>query len=214
MDDPGGRRVRAHDRRGRADRARIVDARVRDRHGAAAAPAAPPRRRRRRPPPPVAKPDVDTDGDGIVDRLDKCPTDPEDKDGFEDEDGCPDPDNDKDGVPDVTDKCPNVPEDKDAFEDEDGCPDPDNDKDGILDTVDKCPNEPETFNGFEDDDGCPDKASLVVLTAEKIEIKQQINFATNKSTIKKDSFPLLAAVAKIMSLAPRDHEGARRGPHR
>ncbi len=157
------------------------------------------------PPPAVEKPapDVDTDGDGIFDRLDKCPTEPEDKDGFEDDDGCPDPDNDKDGVPDVTDKCPNVPEDKDGFEDDDGCPDPDNDKDGFLDPVDKCPNEPETFNGFQDDDGCPDKgAPLAVLTGEKIEIKQQINFASNKSTIKKSSFPLLAVVAKLMSLHP------------
>ena len=157
------------------------------------------------PPPPVKKPppDVDTDGDGIVDRLDKCPTDPEDKDGFEDEDGCPDPDNDQDGVPDVTDKCPLVPEDKDAFEDDDGCPDPDNDKDGFLDGVDKCPNEPEVFNGFEDDDGCPDKgAPLAVLTNDQIEIKQQVNFATDKSTIKKSSFTLLATVARIMKLHP------------
>ena len=35
---------------------------------------------------------------------------PEDKDGFEDTDGCPDPDNDKDGIPDVSDKCVNEPE--------------------------------------------------------------------------------------------------------
>jgi outer membrane protein OmpA-like peptidoglycan-associated protein len=150
--------------------------------------------------PPV---DVDTDGDGIVDRLDKCPTEPEDKDGFEDEDGCPDPDNDKDGVPDVTDKCPLDPEDKDGFEDEDGCPDPDNDKDGFLDGVDKCPNEAEVFNGFQDDDGCPDKgAPLAVLTNDQIEIKQQVNFATDKSTIKKNSFKLLATVAVIMKLHP------------
>jgi len=157
------------------------------------------------PPPPVKRPppDKDTDGDGLVDRLDKCPLDPEDKDGFEDDDGCPDLDNDKDGVPDVTDKCPMVPEDKDGFEDDDGCPDPDNDKDGFLDAVDKCPNDPETFNGFEDDDGCPDKGPvLAVLTDNKIEIKQQVNFATNKSTIKEVSFPLLATVAKIMALHP------------
>jgi len=38
--------------------------------------------------PPVNK---DTDLDGIVDRNDACPTEPEDKDGWEDEDGCPDP---------------------------------------------------------------------------------------------------------------------------
>ena len=51
----------------------------------------------------------DRDGDGIVDAIDKCPDEPEDFDGFEDEDGCPDPDNDRDGIPDVQDKCPNIP---------------------------------------------------------------------------------------------------------
>ncbi|MCB9778134.1 MAG: OmpA family protein [Alphaproteobacteria bacterium] len=35
--------------------------------------------------------DKDTDLDGIVDRDDRCPTDPEDKDGWQDDDGCPDP---------------------------------------------------------------------------------------------------------------------------
>jgi OOP family OmpA-OmpF porin len=40
---------------------------------------------------------------------DKCPTDPEDKDGFEDTDGCPDPDNDKDGILDVHDRAPTSP---------------------------------------------------------------------------------------------------------
>ncbi len=98
----------------------------------------------------------DQDGDGILDRFDKCPTEPEDRDGFEDADGCPDPDNDNDGIPDALDKCPNDPEDKDGFEDADGCPDLDNDKDGIPDKLDKCPNEPEDFDNFEDTDGCPD----------------------------------------------------------
>ena len=98
----------------------------------------------------------DTDGDGLIDPKDACPLDPEDKDDFEDSDGCPDPDNDKDGILDVDDKCPLDPEDKDAFEDVDGCPDPDNDKDGILDVADTCPNEPEDKDGFEDTDGCPD----------------------------------------------------------
>ncbi|HEY0250939.1 MAG TPA: outer membrane beta-barrel protein, partial [Kofleriaceae bacterium] len=41
----------------------------------------------------------DSDGDGIPDDQDKCPNEPEDKDGFQDDDGCPDPDNDNDGVP-------------------------------------------------------------------------------------------------------------------
>jgi outer membrane protein OmpA-like peptidoglycan-associated protein len=128
----------------------------------------------------------DNDQDGIKNKEDNCPDDPEDKDGFQDADGCPDPDNDKDGIPDLKDKCPNEPEDKDGFQDEDGCPDPDNDKDGvpdtkdkcpndaqgpdgkegcpnldkdgdgILDISDKCPNDPEDKDGFQDEDGCPD----------------------------------------------------------
>jgi len=104
-------------------------------------------------PPPV---DNDPDHDGIVGAADKCPNDPEDKDGFQDEDGCPDLDNDGDGIPDAQDKCPNEPEDKDGFQDEDGCPDPDNDGDGIPDAADKCPLEPEDKDGFQDEDGCPD----------------------------------------------------------
>ena len=71
------------------------------------------------PPPPPA----DTDKDGILDVVDKCPNDPEDKDNFEDADGCPDPDNDKDGILDVSDKCPNDPEVVNGIEDTDGCPD-------------------------------------------------------------------------------------------
>ena len=71
------------------------------------------------PPPPVA----DRDKDGIPDDDDECPDEPEDKDGFEDEDGCPDPDNDKDGIPDAADKCPNEPETINGIEDDDGCPD-------------------------------------------------------------------------------------------
>ena len=48
---------------------------------------------------------------------------PEDRDGFQDEDGCPDPDNDADRILDVDDSCPNDPETYNGTEDEDGCPD-------------------------------------------------------------------------------------------
>ena len=106
--------------------------------------------------PDVPKVDGDRDGDGIPDSRDKCPDQPEDKDMFQDEDGCPDPDNDGDGIPDDKDKCPLDAEDKDGFQDEDGCPDLDNDGDGIPDARDKCPNEPEDKDGFQDLDGCPD----------------------------------------------------------
>ena len=98
----------------------------------------------------------DRDHDGVPDSQDLCPDEPEDRDGFEDADGCPDPDNDQDGIPDAQDRCPNEPEDRDGFQDADGCPDPDNDGDGIPDIQDKCPNEPEDRDGFQDEDGCPD----------------------------------------------------------
>jgi outer membrane protein OmpA-like peptidoglycan-associated protein len=97
----------------------------------------------------------DRDGDGYKDDVDKCPDDPEDFDGFEDEDGCPDLDNDQDGIPDTMDKCPNEP----GPRENDGCPFKkvnDRDGDGIPDDVDKCPDDPEDFDGFEDEDGCPD----------------------------------------------------------
>ena len=67
--------------------------------------------------------DNDPDHDGVVGAADQCPNEAEDKDGFQDEDGCPDPDNDGDGVPDAQDKCPLEPETKNGFQDEDGCPD-------------------------------------------------------------------------------------------
>ncbi len=102
------------------------------------------------------KPRRDRDGDGFYDDVDGCPDEPEDKDGFQDQDGCPDVDNDADGILDAADKCPNTPEDRDGFEDDDGCPELDNDKDGLPDAVDQCPNEPEDKDGFQDEDGCPD----------------------------------------------------------
>ncbi len=65
----------------------------------------------------------DKDGDGIATKDDLCPNDAEDKDGFEDDDGCPDLDNDKDRIADTNDKCPNEPETYNGFDDDDGCPD-------------------------------------------------------------------------------------------
>jgi len=67
--------------------------------------------------------DLDPDLDGLVGDEDQCPNDPEDKDDFEDLDGCPDPDNDDDGILDADDQCINDPEDIDGFQDGDGCPD-------------------------------------------------------------------------------------------
>ena len=173
----------------------------------------------------------DADKDGVPDRVDRCPKDPEDKDGFEDADGCPDPDNDKDGLQDTRDKCPNEPEDVDGFRDDDGCPDPDNDNDGVLDAQDKCPLEAEDKDGFQDDDGCPDpdndkdgyldgvdkcpnepgppggdgcpgKFKLINVTAERIELRQTIFFRTGKAEIMSKSYPLLDEVAVALRSRP------------
>ncbi|MGE0402603.1 MAG: transporter, partial [Kofleriaceae bacterium] len=101
-------------------------------------------------------PDVrDSDGDGVLNAIDKCPLIPEDRDGSEDEDGCPDDDSDHDRRLDSEDRCPTVPEDLDGFDDEDGCPELDNDADKINDDKDKCPNDAEDGKDPYPSDGCP-----------------------------------------------------------
>jgi OmpA-OmpF porin, OOP family len=156
-------------------------------------PPEPPRR-----PEPRPDPLADEDGDKIPDVRDRCPSEPEDMDGFEDDDGCPDPDNDKDGIADGKDKCPNEPEDLDGWQDEDGCPDPDNDGDGIVDAADRCPNEP----GPAAEGGCPKRFELINVTDEKIELRQAVYFKTAKAVIMPRSFGLLDEVAAALGARP------------
>ncbi len=85
----------------------------------------------------------DTDGDGIKDDVDKCPT----VAGIAKYDGCPIPDSDGDGINDEEDKCPNVA----GLAKYQGCPIPDSDGDGINDEEDKCP----TVAGVAKYEGCP-----------------------------------------------------------
>ena len=144
----------------------------------------------------------DTDGDGLVDDVDGCIHDAEDKDGFEDRDGCPDLDNDGDGVLDVDDACALDPEDKDGWEDRDGCPDLDNDLDGLLDDVDLCPNRPENFNGDHDDDGCPDEVQAVV-DGDRILILHPVHFFTNKALVVPDSRSIIEAVRETLADNPQ-----------
>jgi OmpA-OmpF porin, OOP family len=167
-----------------------------------------------------ARPFVDSDGDGVPDEEDKCPTEPEDKDGFQDADGCPDPDNDGDGIADGQDQCPDSPGDAahngclDA--DNDGVPDgqdlcpmqpgpkgydgcPDQDGDEVPDNVDKCPEEP----GPAENDGCPiNNPPLVVIESDRIRIKGNILFETGSATIQKQSLKLLDEVATVLERNP------------
>ena len=84
----------------------------------------PDRQRGRAPPDPSdgcpAPPDRDKDG--IFDADDKCPDDPEDKDGIQDDDGCPEVDIDNDGIPDTEDACPHEPGPRSEVPEKNGCP--------------------------------------------------------------------------------------------
>jgi hypothetical protein len=99
---------------------------------------------------------VDEDNDGLRDNTgeDQCVGLPEDRDGYQDNDGCPE-DNDNDEIPDNEDRCPMVDEDVDGFQDDDGCPDPDNDNDGVPDAQDQCPNGAMGSDPDEARPGCP-----------------------------------------------------------
>lgn len=93
---------------------------------------------------------ADSDNDGVIDALDKCPGTAA---GVKvDASGCPVPvaaavapvvaaaaaplDSDKDGVVDALDKCPNTA--AGVKVDANGCP-LDSDQDGVVDSADKCP---------------------------------------------------------------------------
>lgn len=105
----------------------------------------------------------DSDGDGVADKVDKCPG----QMGTAATNGCPD--RDGDNIPDAEDKCPDVS----GIAGLSGCPAPDADKDGIPDSEDKCPDVagavqyggcpvPDTDgDGIDDNkDHCPDIAGV------------------------------------------------------
>ena len=104
---------------------------------------------------------LDSDGDRIPDDVDRCPTEPEDYDGFQDDDGCPDADNDRDGVVDWLDACPDTPGDPHDDPTKNGCPGvfADRDGDGIPDAEDMCPDDggPTVIRRKGDAYGCPDR---------------------------------------------------------
>lgn len=118
--------------------------------------------------PAIPEPPKDSDGDGVADKDDQCPSvagilalqgcPDKDKDGIRDtQDKCPDvpgikkfdgcPDSDNDGIQDSEDKCPGTA----GLARYQGCPIPDTDGDGINDETDKCP----TVAGLTELNGCP-----------------------------------------------------------
>lgn len=176
---------------------------------------------------PEPLPPADTDGDGIVDPDDSCPTEAETVNGYEDLDGCPDdPDLDGDGIPASADGCPEEPEDVDNFEDQDGCPELDNDRDGVADTTDGCPDEagPVENRGCPDSDrdgdtvvdrldNCPDvpgppanhgckRKQLVQITTTKLLVTGTVTFASGKARIQARSNRLLNNVADVLKAHP------------
>ena len=97
----------------------------------------------------------DKDHDGIRDDIDQCEDIPEDKDGFEDSDGCPEIDNDDDGIIDREDACPNAGGTASPDPKQNGCPSADDDKDGVPDSADACPHAPGKPNSDPKLNGCP-----------------------------------------------------------
>ena len=134
-------------------------------------------------------PAADRDGDTVSDPEDRCPDDK----GIVELKGCPDRDNDK--VADLDDKCPDAA----GVVELAGCPKiVDKDGDGINDDEDKCPDVP----GVKEENGCPKKYKLIVVTAQKIELKQVIYFQTGKAVIERQSYEMLKEVADALKNAP------------
>jgi outer membrane protein OmpA-like peptidoglycan-associated protein len=126
-----------------------------------------------------------------MDAEDQCPTEP----GPANRQGCPFRDQDTDGVEDSHDKCPAEA----GLLELKGCPAKDTDGDGVADHLDNCPAE----KGVPENQGCPKKKTqLVVITRDRLVIKDKVYFATGKSKILPRSFPLLNQVADVINGHP------------
>jgi outer membrane protein OmpA-like peptidoglycan-associated protein len=145
-------------------------------------------------------PPSDRDGDLIVDDVDACPDEPGEPNDDPKKNGCPPPsDRDGDGIIDEVDACrdePGIPTDDPTTN---GCPDPDRDKDTILNEVDACPDDAGEANEDPKKNGCP----FARVTKDKIEIREQVQFAYNSDRILKASDSILDAVRKILEENPQ-----------
>lgn len=126
----------------------------------------------------------DTDGDGIVDSLDKCVTIP----GVAAYSGCPVPDTDGDGITDDRDSCVTTP----GVLKYNGCPVPDRDGDNVNDEVDECPDMP----GVAAYKGCPVIEETV---GEKMRAAaKKIFFVTGSYELKFSSYEVLDSVVQLL----------------
>jgi outer membrane protein OmpA-like peptidoglycan-associated protein len=133
----------------------------------------------------------DDDGDGVKNGDDKCPTEA----GPAERQGCPVKDSDKDGLEDERDACVTEP----GLVELKGCPAKDTDGDTVADHLDNCPAE----KGLATNAGCPaQQKQMVAIQKGKLEIKEQVFFATGKSIIQPRSFKMLDQVAKILQQHP------------
>ena len=131
----------------------------------------------------------DTDGDGIADPKDACPT----VAGLASMNGCPDADGD--GITDADDACPNEAGPKANK----GCPWTDGDGDGVLDKDDDCP----TVVGTVANKGCPEEPEVTVEIIKQLnDYSKTILFDTGKSTIRQESYAVLASIKGIMQEYP------------
>jgi outer membrane protein OmpA-like peptidoglycan-associated protein len=146
---------------------------------------------------PVAEPPLDTDGDGVPDAEDACPTQVGDASPGAYRRGCP-PDRDRDGIPDADDACPEVPGLPSDDPKKNGCP-ADTDGDGIPDDKDACPREAGPASADPKQNGCP---TAVRVEGTQIIILEQVNFETGRDEIKPDSFALLQQVTDVLRQHP------------
>lgn len=124
----------------------------------------------------------DSDGDGVMEDVDRCPGTPAST--RVDANGCPD--SDADGVGDSVDECPDTP--AGARVDARGCS-LDSDGDDVYDYADKCPN---TGSGEGvDADGCPTNGAVI----RKFE---DVNFAFDKAALSDYARITLDGTAKVI----------------
>ena len=75
---------------------------------------------------------------------------------------------------------------------------PDRDGDGIPDTIDRCPD----ISGPMENRGCPVYKKLVV-TKDKLELKEKLYFAWDEGRLEESSFPVLNEVVQALNDNPR-----------